>query len=166
VPTFASEVEMVGTRSLSSGARSRDPLALPTLQSGGPACEIDKIDGNPLSGGKPCPQEPCPRKPEFRHRRACFLKNRGGIMSVLRETVAAVVGVYALLLACDACFGVGEARFDDDFYRASFYAPRPSEVRIAGSVTAAARVSDAFAQFTPGEAKPGKRYSLLTTIIR
>ena len=90
----------------------------------------------------------------------------GGSMSVLKEIAAAVVGVYALLLACDACFGVGEARFDDDFYRASFYAPRPGEVRIAGNVTPAARVSDAFAQFTPGEARPGKRYSSLTTIIR
>jgi hypothetical protein len=34
-------------------------------------------------------------------------------MSVLREIVAAVAGVYALLFVCDALFGVGEARFDD-----------------------------------------------------
>src|SRR5438874_12864040 len=32
VPTFACVLLKVGTRSLSSGARSRDPLALPTLQ--------------------------------------------------------------------------------------------------------------------------------------
>ena len=32
VPTISSNRKMVGTRSLSSGARSRDPVALPTLQ--------------------------------------------------------------------------------------------------------------------------------------
>ena len=87
-------------------------------------------------------------------------------MSVLKETAAAVVGVYALLLACDAVFGVGNARFDDDYYRASFYAPQRSEFRFAADTTPAARVSDAFAQFTPGEAKPRRRYSSLSTIIR
>jgi hypothetical protein len=86
-------------------------------------------------------------------------------MSVLREIAAAIVGVYALLFACDAVFGVGGARFDDEYYRASFYAPRSSEFRFASDATPAARVSDAFAQFAPGEAKP-KRYSSLTTIIR
>jgi hypothetical protein len=90
----------------------------------------------------------------------------GGIMSVLKEIAAAVVGVYALLFACDAVFGIGSARFDDEYYRASFYAPRSSEFRFASETTPAARVSDAFAQFAPGEAKPGKRYSSLTTIIR
>lgn len=88
-------------------------------------------------------------------------------MSVLKEIAAAVAGVYALLLVCDAAFGVG--RFDDDYYRSSFYAPRSNasnEVRVAGDVTPAARVADAFAQFTPGEARPGKRYSSLPTIIR
>ena len=93
---------------------------------------------------------------------------------VLRETAAAVVGVYALLVACDAMFGAGQARFDDDYYRASFYAPAPaparSEFRFASDTTPAARVSDAFAQFTPGEVKspklPAKRYSSLPTIIR
>ena len=87
-----------------------------------------------------------------------------GIMSVLKEIAAAIVGVYALLSVCDAAFGVG--RFDDDYYRASFYAPRPkSEPRLASDVTPAERVSDAFALFTPGEVKP-KRYSSLPTIIR
>jgi hypothetical protein len=92
-------------------------------------------------------------------------------MSVLKETAAAVVGVCALISVCDACFGVGEARFDDEFYRASFYAPQPqsSEFRFAADTTPAARVSDAFAQFT-GEAKsakpPAKRYSSLPTIVR
>ena len=90
----------------------------------------------------------------------------GGIMSVLKEIAAAIVGVYALLFACDAVFGVGEARFDDEYYRASFYAPRSSEARFASDTTPAARVSDAFAQFTSGDAKPGKRYSSLPTIIR
>jgi hypothetical protein len=31
VPTISAAIETVGTRSLSSGAHSRDPLALPTL---------------------------------------------------------------------------------------------------------------------------------------
>ena len=87
-------------------------------------------------------------------------------MSVLREVVAAVVGVYALLFACDALFGVGDVRFDEAYYRASFYAPRPKEFRFASDTPPAVRVSDAFAQFAPGEAKPNKRYSSLTTIIR
>jgi hypothetical protein len=87
-------------------------------------------------------------------------------MSVLREIVVAVTGVYALLFACDALFGVGEARFDDTYYRASFYAPRPTEFRFAGDTPPAVRVSEAFAQFAPGEAKPNRRYSSLTTIIR
>ena len=60
---------------------------------------------------------------------------------------------------------LGEARFDDDYYRASFYAPRSSEFHFASDITPAARVSNAFAQFTPGEAKP-KRYSSLATVIR
>ena len=76
-------------------------------------------------------------------------------MSVLREIAAAVAAVWALLFACDAVFGVGEARFDDDYYRASFYAPRSNEFRFASNTPPAARVSDAFAQFTPG-----KRYRL------
>jgi hypothetical protein len=87
-------------------------------------------------------------------------------MSVLREIAAAVAGVYALLVVCDALFGVGEARFDDDYYRSSFYAPRPGEFRFASDTTPAARISDVFAQFMPGEAKPAKRYSSLTTVIR
>lgn len=87
-------------------------------------------------------------------------------MSVLKEVVAAVAGVYALLLACDALFGVGEARFDDAYYRASFYAPRPKEFRFASNTPPAVRVSDAFAQFAPGEAKPNRRYSSLMTIMR
>ncbi|MBR0735900.1 hypothetical protein JQ581_03080 [Bradyrhizobium liaoningense] len=87
-------------------------------------------------------------------------------MSVLREVVAAVVGVYALLFVCDALFGVGDVRFDDAYYRASFYAPRPKEFRFASDTPPAVRVSDAFAQFAPGEGKPNKRYSSLTTIIR
>ena len=86
-------------------------------------------------------------------------------MSVLKEIAVAIVGVYALLLACDAVFGVGATRFDDDYYRASFYAPARSEFRFASDTPPAVRVSDAFAQFTPGEAKP-RRYSSLPTIIR
>ena len=87
-------------------------------------------------------------------------------MSVLREIVAAVAGVYALLFACDALFGVGDARFDDAYYSASFYAPKPKEFHFADGTTPAKRVSDAFAQFSAGEAKSNKRYSSLTTILR
>jgi hypothetical protein len=97
-------------------------------------------------------------------------------MSVLKETAAAVVGVCALVAVCDACFGVGEERFDDEIYRATFYAPQPpsselsSEFRFAADTAPAVRVSDAFAQFTPGDARPVKlparRYSSLPTIVR
>ncbi len=88
-------------------------------------------------------------------------------MPILKEIVAAVAGVYALLFVCDALFGVGEARFDDAYYRSEFYAPRPKEFRFAeGTTPPAVRVSDAFAQFSAGEAKPNKRYSSLTMIIR
>ncbi|MCP3407701.1 hypothetical protein [Bradyrhizobium sp. CCGB01] len=87
-------------------------------------------------------------------------------MSVFREIVAAVAGVYALLVVCDALFGVGEPRFDDAYYRASFYAPRPKEFRFAGDTPPAVRVSDAFAQFSASETRTNKRYSSLTTIIR
>jgi hypothetical protein len=91
----------------------------------------------------------------------------GGInMSVLKETAAAVVGVYALILVCDAVFGAYDNRFDDAYYRASFYAPQSSEFLYASNITPAARISDAYAQFTPGEARSNKRYSSLTTIIR
>ncbi|MDH6258533.1 hypothetical protein [Bradyrhizobium sp. BR13661] len=87
-------------------------------------------------------------------------------MSVLKEVIVAVVGVYALLFVCDTMFGVGEARFDDSYYSASFYAPKPQEFRFAGDTPPATRVSDAFAQFSAAEAKPNKRYSSLTTFIR
>lgn len=96
-------------------------------------------------------------------------KSGASSMSVLKEIAAAVAGVCALIVACDAVFGVGEARFDDDYYLASFYAPRPNvsyEFRFASNTTPAARVSDAFAQFTPREAKPARRYSSLSTIVR
>jgi hypothetical protein len=93
-------------------------------------------------------------------------KGWGINMSVLKEVVAAVAGVYALLFVCDAIFGVGEARFDDSYYSASFYAPKPQEFRFASDTSPATRVSDAFAQFSATEARPNKRYSSLTTIIR
>ena len=98
----------------------------------------------------------------------CILPAKGwGIsMSILKEIVAAVAGVYALLFVCDALFGVGDARFDDAYYSASFYAPKPKEFHFADGTTPAARVSAAFAQFSAGEARPNKRYSSLTTILR
>ena len=87
-------------------------------------------------------------------------------MSILKEIVAAVAGVYALLFVCDALFGVGEARFDESYYSASFYAPKPKEFRFASDTPPATRVSEAFAQFSAADARPNKRYSSLTTIIR
>ncbi len=87
-------------------------------------------------------------------------------MSILREIVVAVAGVYALLFVCDALFGVADARFDDVFFDSSFYAPRRDEFRFAGSTPPAVRVSDAFAQFSPSEARPNRRYSSLTIVIR
>lgn len=93
-------------------------------------------------------------------------KGWGIDMSILKEMVAAVAGVYALLFVCDALFGVGETRFDDSYYSASYYAPKPQEFRFKGDTPPATRVSDAFAQFSAAEAKPNKRYSSLTTIIR
>ncbi|WP_246791298.1 hypothetical protein [Bradyrhizobium commune] len=93
-------------------------------------------------------------------------KGWGINMSVLKEIVVAVAGVYALLFVCDSLFGVGEARFDDAYYSASFYAPQPKEFRFAGDTPPAVRISDAFAQFSASDAKPAKRYSSLTTIIR
>ncbi len=87
-------------------------------------------------------------------------------MSILREIVVAVAGVYALLLACDALFGVADARFDDAYFDGAFYAPRVDEFRFAGSTPPAVRVSEAFAQFSPSQARPNRRYSSLTTVIR
>ena len=96
-----------------------------------------------------------------------MLPENGGIgMTILREIAVAMAGVYALLLACDAMFGIGDGRFDDVYYNRDFYAPRSQEFRFAGDTPPAVRVSDAFAQFAPGEARPNKRYSSLTTFIR
>src|ERR1041384_5863815 len=93
-------------------------------------------------------------------------KSGASNMSVLKENAAAGGGGYALLWACGAMFGAGNARFDDDYYRASFYAPQPGEFRFAADTTPATRVSDAFAQFAPISARPTRRYSSLTTLIR
>src|ERR1700754_3432705 len=117
------------------------------------ASKIDKIVRNPLSGRKPSPQEPLPRKLPLRRGHGSFPENRGLQVSVLKEIAAAVAGVYALLLVCDVAFGVGEGGFHCDYYTAIFYAPRPNhEFRFAGNTTPATRVADAFAQFTSGEA--------------
>ncbi|MBR0827689.1 hypothetical protein JQ596_19355 [Bradyrhizobium manausense] len=85
-------------------------------------------------------------------------------MSVLKEIVVAVTGVYALLFVCDALFIPG--RFDEVYFDRSFYAPRSTEVRIASYTPPAIRVRDAFAQFPPQTSKPARRYSSLTTIVR
>ena len=96
-----------------------------------------------------------------------MLPENGGIgMVILREIAVAVAGVYALLLACDAVFGLGEGRFDDAYFHSSFYAPRSQEFRFTSDVPPAARVDDAFAQFAPADPKRGRRYSSLTTFIR
>jgi hypothetical protein len=86
--------------------------------------------------------------------------------TILKEITVAVIGVYALLFVCDALFGIEETRFDDTYFDSASYAPRSKEFRYASDTPPAARVSDAFAQFAPGEAKQARRYSSLTTIIR
>ncbi|MBR0712501.1 hypothetical protein [Bradyrhizobium liaoningense] len=85
-------------------------------------------------------------------------------MSVLREIVVAVAGVYALVCVCDALFIPG--RFDEAYFDRSFYASRPTEVRLAGYTPPAVRVRDVFAQFPPQTSRPARRYSSLTTIVR
>lgn len=84
-------------------------------------------------------------------------------MSVLREIVAAVAGVYALLFVCDALFLPG--RFDDSYFDRAMYAPGQHELRFAG-VTPSLRISEAFAQLPRGQARAAQRYSSLTTIVR
>lgn len=73
-------------------------------------------------------------------------------MSVLKEIVVAVAGVYALLFVCDALFIPG--RFDEAYFDRSFYAPRPAETSIAAYTPPARRVRDAFAQFPSSASKP------------
>ena len=85
-------------------------------------------------------------------------------MSVLKEVVVAVLGVYALLFVCDTLFT--PERFDDAYFARSFYAPRPQEFRFAADTPPAVRVRDAFGQFSPRPAKPAQRFSSLTTIVR
>jgi len=78
-------------------------------------------------------------------------------MSILKEIAGAVAAVFALMLMCDGLFGVNETRFDDDYFQSNTYEPRSNAIDFASHRTPAARVSDAFAQFTPGDAKPNKR---------
>lgn len=85
-------------------------------------------------------------------------------MSVLKEVVVAVLGVYAVLFVCDMLFT--PERFDEAYFDRSFYAPRPQEFRFAADTPPAVRVREAFAQFAPRAAKPAQRYSSLTTIVR
>src|SRR5262249_23929596 len=94
----------------------------------------------------------------FAGERASLPEKSGAVISVFKEIAAAVAGDCALIFACDAVFGLGGVRCDGDYFRWSFYPPRPNEFRFAGNPTPAARVAGAFAQFTPGEAKPGRRY--------
>lgn len=88
-------------------------------------------------------------------------------MSILREIVLAVVGVYALVCACDAMFIPG--RFDDAYFERAMYEPGQHEFRLAG-VSPSLRISEAFAQLprgqVSGQVKVSQRYSSLTTIVR
>lgn len=88
-------------------------------------------------------------------------------MSVLREIVLAVLGVYALVSACDAMFIPG--RFDEAIFESAMYAPGQHEFRLAG-ITPSLRISEAFAQLprgqVVGQVKVSQRYSSLTTIVR
>jgi hypothetical protein len=79
----------------------------------------------------------------------------------------------ALLFVFDACFGESEtnSRFDPSLFESATYASRqqetatPYEFRYRRDVTPANRVRDVFAQFVPGEANRGKRYSATAGII-
>ena len=79
----------------------------------------------------------------------------------------------ALLFVADAYFGdAASSRFDSSLYDSAMYAPRleqaavTREFRFIRDVTPASRIREAFAQFVPGEARRGKRYSSLVTIVR
>ena len=90
----------------------------------------------------------------------------GASMPVFKEAAIAMAALVGLLVASDALFGDAEPRFDSALYDTAFYAPRSQEFRFARDATPADRINDMFGQFFPGEAKRGKRYSSLTTIIR
>jgi hypothetical protein len=82
-------------------------------------------------------------------------------MPVFKEAAIAMAALVGLLVASGALFGDDSALYDS-----AFYAPRSQEFRFARDATPADRINDMFGQFFPGEAKRGKRYSSLTTIIR
>ncbi|TPQ40621.1 hypothetical protein C2U70_04760 [Bradyrhizobium guangdongense] len=84
-------------------------------------------------------------------------------MSIVREIMVAVVGVCALVWACDTMFLPG--RFDEAYFDRAMYAPGQHEFRLAG-VSPSLRISEAFAQLPYGQARARQRYSSLTTIVR
>ena len=86
-----------------------------------------------------------------------------------------VVGsaLLALLFVCDAYFGDADgSRFNGSLFESATYAPRVDELavreeqRFTRDATASARVKDVFAQFVPNEARRGKRFSSIGTIVR
>lgn len=87
-------------------------------------------------------------------------------MPVLREFAAMGAALFALLFVSNAIFGedAGNWRFDASLYDSATYAPRADDVMR--NAPPAVRVREVFAQFLPGEAQRGKRYSSLTTFIR
>ncbi|MBX9651221.1 MAG: hypothetical protein K2X57_29640 [Xanthobacteraceae bacterium] len=86
-----------------------------------------------------------------------------------------VVGssLLVLLFVCDAYFGdASGSRFNASMFESATYAPRAeqvvarAEIRFTRDASAADRVKEVFAQFVPNEARRGKRYSSIGTVIR
>lgn len=85
-----------------------------------------------------------------------------------------VVGsaLLVLLFVCDAYFGdASGSRFNESMFESATYAPRAeqvvakAEIRFRRDASAADRINDVFAQFVPNDARRGKRYSSLGTMI-
>ena len=86
-----------------------------------------------------------------------------------------VVGsaLLAFLFVSDAYFNdESNSRFNGSMYESATYVPRSEEIvakpelRFTRDASAADRVREVFAQFVPNEAKRGKRYSSIGTVIR
>jgi hypothetical protein len=86
-----------------------------------------------------------------------------------------VVGssLLVLLFVCDAYFGdASGSRFNESMFESATYAPRAEDVvaktesRFTRDASAADRVKEVFAQFVPNDARRGKRYSSIGTVIR
>lgn len=92
-------------------------------------------------------------------------------MPIFRYFSVTGSALLAVLFVCDACFS-DETRFNGSIYESATYAPRAEEILAKAEInftrdaSAAERVREVFGQFVPNEARRGKRYSSLGTIIR